>query len=151
MFFDNKGILLSHPLPEHTTMTGSYFANLVTMLREEIKHKRRGMLFRGVIMHCDNAAPHRSSTAQEALQNNGMTVMGHILYSPDLAPADFVLFSTMKDFIRGRRIDSRSALGSALYQWSQQQPEEWFAQVFQKWVKRWDSCIAFHGDYVEKQ
>jgi [histone H3]-lysine36 N-dimethyltransferase SETMAR len=62
-----------------------------------------GMLTHGVIIHADNASPHRSPTAQDALHENGFTFMGHPPYSPDLAPVDFALFSTMKDYIRGRK------------------------------------------------
>jgi hypothetical protein len=39
---------------------------------------------------------------QEFLANNNMTTLQHILYSPDLAAADFYLFPRPKSALKGR-------------------------------------------------
>ena len=123
----------------------------VTFAQGNQIESNRGKLSHGVVIHHDNAPAHHSVVIQDALHANGFTFMGHPPYSPDLAPADFALFSEMKNAIRGREFSCRSSLGSALYQWYSQLSEEWFTDVFRKWVRRWDHCVELSGDYIEKQ
>jgi len=60
-------------------------------------------------------------------------VVPHAPYSPDLAPSDFWLFPTLKDTLCGRTFSSRSALATAIFQWSQRTPKEAFAAAMQSW------------------
>jgi len=48
IFWDSKGVLLIHYIPDKTTMNGQYCANLLLKLRQAIKDKRRGILTRGI-------------------------------------------------------------------------------------------------------
>ncbi|UYV82663.1 hypothetical protein LAZ67_22000430 [Cordylochernes scorpioides] len=68
------------------TITGNYYANFVKQLRESIKEKRRGMLYRKIVYHQDNAPSHRSLQAMAAIYDFGFELSPHAPYSPDLAP-----------------------------------------------------------------
>jgi len=50
----------------------------------------------------------------------------------------------------GRTFSSCSAIGTAIFQWSQQTPKEAFAAAMQSWRQRREECVRLHGDYVEK-
>ena len=85
----------------------------------------------------------------EFLSSRGIQVIEHPPYSPDLAPADFFLFKTLKNDLAGVPAgDDRpeTRLGRTL----RRIPKEDFATAFQKWVRRWELCIEKAGDYVEK-
>ena len=51
-------------------------------------------------------------------------VLNHPLYSPDLSPCDFFLFTRLKKMFSGNKYASRSSLGSAIYQCLHQIPKE---------------------------
>lgn len=68
VFWDAKGILFVDYLPKGHTITGEYYANLLTELRQKIREKRRGMLSKGVIFHQDNAPAHTSVVAMAKIR-----------------------------------------------------------------------------------
>jgi hypothetical protein len=41
-----------------------------------------------------------------------MTVLGHLAYSPDLAPSDFFLFPKIKEILKGRRFGDTDVIRS---------------------------------------
>jgi len=63
IFWDCKGVLLADYIPQKTSMTGPYFGELRTNLRQAVKEKRRGILTRGPLLLHDNAAAHMSRVA----------------------------------------------------------------------------------------
>ena len=103
-------------------------------LREKRPNKPAAVLF-----HIDNAPPHRAARVHQFFDNN-IEVVPHAPYSPDLAPSDF----------RGRTFSSRSALATAIFQWSERTPKEAFAAAMQSWRERCEKCVCLQGDYVEK-
>lgn len=150
MFWDSEGVILTHCVPKSTTVTGaSYEAVLTSKLLPALQQKRPN---KGPIrfFHHDNAPPHRASQVQSFFQSNNFELIPHAPYSPDLAPSDFWLFPTMKDALRGRWYESRSAVASAIFQWVNHTPKEAFAGAMQAWRERCKKCIRLEGDYVEK-
>ncbi|KAI6651176.1 hypothetical protein LOD99_5527 [Oopsacas minuta] len=84
IFWDSKGPLLLDYLPKNTTVTGTYYADLMTKVREPIKKKNRGGMLKRIplILH-DNAQSHKSHLAQEAIKDCGFKQAQHPSYSPD--------------------------------------------------------------------
>ena len=151
IFWDSEGIILAHPVPKGTTITGRYYRDLLEkQLLPALRQKRPSLARRGFLLHQDNAPPHRANTVAEFLRDEHIETIPHPPYSPDLAPSDFWLFGELKDSLRGRRFPSRTALGGAIYQWGQHTSKEEFAKCYRSWVRRWERCVAKEGDYVEK-
>ena len=75
-------------LDKGRTITGDYYSTLLTTLREKIKMKRRGKLFKGVLFLQDNAPTHKSHVAMLKIRDLGFELLEHPPYSPDLAPSD---------------------------------------------------------------
>ena len=88
--------------------------------------------------------------ACDEVDDNNIEIVPHAPYSPDLAPRDLWLFPTMKDTLRGRTFSSRSALETAIFQWSERTPKEAFAAAMQSWLERCEKCVCLQADYVEK-
>jgi len=59
-------------------------------------------MYRGVLLHQDNAPAHTSSPKLAAIRNAGFELQRHPTYSPELAPSDFCLFLKLKGFMKGR-------------------------------------------------
>jgi len=58
IFSDYKGVLLMDYLPQKTTMTGPYYGEVLTNLRQAVKEMWRGILTRGPLLQHDNAPAH---------------------------------------------------------------------------------------------
>lgn len=150
VFWDMQGIILLEWLPEHETINSAYYVSILNKLKEAIKEKRRGKWSKGVWLQQDNARPHTSHQTTAALRELGFKCLPHPAYSPDLAPSDYWLFSSMKKPLRGHRYASLQALASAVSQWEKATPVEWFAEGLHKLPERWHKCIALHGGYIER-
>jgi len=103
IFWDCKGVLLMDYLPQKTTITGRYYGEVLTNLRQAVKEKRRGMLTRGPLLLHGNAPAYMSRVAQVVLKDIGFEQLSHPPYSPDLTPSDFYLFRHLKQDLRGTR------------------------------------------------
>ena len=101
VFWDAKGVIMLDFLPNRSTITGVYYANLLDQLRTAICEKRQGKLSKGVLLQQDNARIHTCKVAMDAVERNGYELIPHPAYSPDLAPSDFFLFPNLKKDIRG--------------------------------------------------
>jgi transposase len=55
-----------------------------------------------LLLHFDNASPHRSRATQAFLQENDLDILPAPAYSPDLAPSDFFLFGYLKGELKGK-------------------------------------------------
>ena len=51
--------------------------------------------------------------------------------------------------LSGRRYSSRSALGSAVYQWLNSIPKADYFAAFRSWISRLETCISVKGEYFE--
>jgi hypothetical protein len=60
--------------------------------------RKQGELWRdhSLILHHDNKPAHSSLRVLQFLEGKGISAMDHLLYSPDLAPADFWLFPKLE-------------------------------------------------------
>ncbi len=71
----------------------------------------------------------------------GIKTFCHPPYSQDLAPCDFWLFPKLKG-CRYETIEEMKETVDTL-------PQEDFHGAFQKFLERWNKCIAAGGDYFE--
>ena len=101
VFWDAKGVIMLDFLPKRSSITGVYYANLLDQLRTAIHEKRRGKLYKGVLLQQDNARVHTCKVAMDAVERNGYELIPHPAYSPDLAPSHFFQFPNLKKDIRG--------------------------------------------------
>lgn len=150
LFFDSQGIVARVPVPEGTSVTGSFYKDFV--LSQVVQHyatarPRTGV--RGVKLLHDNAPAHKSALVNSYLEDNHIETLPHPPYSPDLSPCDFWLNPYIKNYLRGRRFESRQAVGSALFQCLNTIPKEAFKNAFTEWIKRLEKCIQVKGEYFE--
>ena len=104
IFWYYKGVLLVDYLPQNTTMTGPYYGEVLTNLRQAVKERRRGMLTRGpLLLHDDAPGARVSSCTGRIVKDIGFQQLFHPPYSPDLVPSNFYLFRHLKLHLRGTR------------------------------------------------
>ncbi|GBM96265.1 hypothetical protein AVEN_134449-1 [Araneus ventricosus] len=83
------------------------------------------------------------------LQRFGWEVFYHPPYSPDLAPSDFHLFAHMKRWLGGQ-IFTTDELQTSVQNWLKTQATAFYDEGIGKLVPRYDKCMNWNGDYVEK-
>jgi len=76
--------------------------------------------------------------------------MGHLPYSPDLAPSDYHLFLHLKKFLGGKRFDDGDDQKDAMQKRLTSQAAAFYEEGIQKLVPRYDKCLNNGGEYVEK-
>ena len=90
---------------------------LADRMKPAIRSKRRGLLWKGVVLLHDNARPHTDAHTAETLRKPKFEVMAHPPYSPDLPPSDYHLFRALKEALRGRRFTSDQDVKEAVHAW----------------------------------
>ena len=115
IFCDTKGIVLNHMVPDKTVVNGDYYSGVLRdQLRRAIRDKRLELYMSRFILHQDNAPVHVSRVVKQTMSDLNIEPLQQPPYSPDLAICDFFLFSTVKDHLRGRKLESRGELGTAI-------------------------------------
>ena len=80
----------------------------------------------GLFLH-NNAPAHRALATQKKLACLGFQCLDHPLYSPDLAPSDYHLFSGLKKKqLKGRHFTSDAEAIAAAETWLDGQISEYF-------------------------
>ena len=150
VFWDADGILLINYLQKGQKINGTYYASLLTQLREKIKFKHRRKLTKGVLFHQGNTPVHKSVIAMAAIHDCGFKLIDHPPNSPDLAPSDFHLFPKLKTAISGTHFQSDDDVIHALDDFLNSQEKDFFKSGIEALKHRWQKCIDTEGDYVEK-
>ena len=89
----------------------------------------------------NNTPVHNSILVTDYLSKMGIKIVPQPLYSPDLAPCDFWLFSKLRSCCY-ETVEEMKEVTDMLTQ-------EDFHGVFQKLLERYNKCIAAGGDYFE--
>ena len=135
-FWDYNGVILKEPVPAGTPISKTYYANLlIDKLHPEIKERRRGLISAGVILHHDNASAHTSYYVLSTIHNLRYELLRRPPYSPDLAPSDY-LFPLLKNYLKERHYEVRSALDSSIYQCLNGAPKDVFTAAIQQLPER---------------
>ena len=150
VFWDHKGIILIEFLPQGETINASRYCETLKKLRRAIQNKRRGLLQKGVCLLHDNARPHTANATKQLLESFGWDVLNHPAYSPDLAPSDYHLFTSLKMHMGGKKFSTDEEVKVEVKNWAKEVAAEFFDQGIKKLIPRLTTCIERDGDYVEK-
>ena len=101
-----------------------------------------------LLLH-NNAPSHNETIVKQFLAQWKVTVLNHPTYSPDLAPADYVLFPKVKSHLKGRLFDSISDIQKAVTSTLNTIAKVDFYKGIQKLYDRADLCWQLEGMYVE--
>jgi histone-lysine N-methyltransferase SETMAR len=100
-FFDSKGVIYTNYVPWGTTVNGDYIIKALKNFLKALCLKRPDLEHGEWMFHWDNAPVHTAEKVQRFLAKKQIQVIPHPPYSPDLAPADYFLFPTLKRELAG--------------------------------------------------
>ena len=148
IFFKSNGPVLIHAVDEGKTIDHNYYIeNCLKPVVKEIWKQRKSAGTKGIKLLHDNARPHIHSDVINYLTEEGIIIMPHPPYSPDLAPCDYWL----NDYIKRNLTDQpdEKSLARAVSKVMKTIPKEEFKKTFDKLLERMELCINNHGDYFE--
>lgn len=150
-FFGKTGHITSVPLENQGTVTAEWYVTtcIPKVFQQWRKHHARSGI-RRILWHHDNAPAHKAARTNEFFEENGVQMLSHPPYSPDLAPCDFFLFPVIKKKLRGKRFPSPEDAVNAFITAINDMPGEEWDSAFQKWFVRMKLCVECGGEYFEK-
>jgi transposase len=88
------GFPLIVTLPKGCTFNAEYYRDNILAALTQFQPGDNG---RKLIVHADNAKAHTAQKCRTFCEENGLRLVLHPLYSPNLAPSDFFLFGYVKE------------------------------------------------------
>jgi histone-lysine N-methyltransferase SETMAR len=148
-FFDSKGLINMNFMPRGRTVTAADIIEALTSFLRVLKEKRLMMTAGNWWFHWDNMPVHTAALVTNLMTARRFQIMEHPPYLPDLAPADFVLFPSVK-----RELADKTLTKETL-------KKEWegvvrtlsaadFTSVFRWRYDRCKKCVNIAGGSVQK-
>ena len=108
VLWDQKGVVYYElPKPGETVNTGRYRQKMINLNHALIEKRPEWARRHGkVILLNDNAPAHKAKPVQDTIKTLGWELLPHPPYSPDLAPSDLYLFSSMGNAMAEQHFDS---------------------------------------------
>lgn len=148
IFFKSNGWLWIHAVDRGDTVDGGYYIdNCLEPLVEELREQRPNSGVKGIKLLHDNAKPHVALEVKNFLKDEGLAVMPHPPYSPDLSPCDFWLFDYIKRNLEDHQ--NKDSLFKAVSKIIENIPEKEYKKAFDKLLERMQLCIDNKGEYFE--
>ena len=145
-FFDSTGMIYMHWVPAGQRVNKEYYVEVLREFRKRFRRKRPA-LFKSVQWHYhqNNAPVHNSIIVTDYLTKMSIKTVPQPPYSPDLAPCDFWLFPKL----RGCHYEIIEEMKEAVTKVIDTLTQEDFHGTFQKFVERYNKCVAAGRDYFE--
>jgi histone-lysine N-methyltransferase SETMAR len=101
-----------------------------------------------VLPQQDNARPHTAKkTLQKIEELEGIELLPHPAFSPDLEPSDYYLFCSIAQFLHGKTFESVADVEVAVEECFASKDKGWFYQVFKDLAEKWVKTIEHEDLY----
>lgn len=148
IIFKSTGVLHVQCIKRGETINSDYYIeNCLGPAIQEINKQRPTSGTTNMKFLHDNARPHVTESVRTFLDQNGITIIDHPPYSPDLAPSDFWLFDKIKRHLSDHT-DAES-LKREITSLVENIPTKEYRKTYKKWLERLDLCIKNKGHYFE--
>jgi histone-lysine N-methyltransferase SETMAR len=103
-----------------------------------------------MLLQQDNASPHtEKKTLQKIEELEGIELLPHPAFSPDLEPSDYYLFRCMARFLRDKKFQSVADVEVAANKFFASKDKEWSYQAFKELAEKWLKTTEHDGLYFE--
>ena len=135
---------------EGQTVKQVFYKEVLTNLHERVRRRRPEMWKNDSwVLHQDNSPAHNDLFVKSFLTKHKITVLEHLLYSPDLVPCDFFLFPKIKSALKGTRFESVDAMKAKSTELMNKLSEDDLQHCFQQWKIRMERCRDGGREYIQ--
>ena len=109
VWWNYEGVLHFELVPDGHAVDADLYTQQLDRVYAVLRDRYPALINRKhVLLQQDNAPAHRAKLTQQKIQElEGIELLPHPAYSPDLAPSDYYLFRAIAHFLRGRRFKDR--------------------------------------------
>lgn len=150
VYWCSSGILFWELLQKGQTFKSNVYRRHMQQVEQKILRLLYQNEWNGpVFVLEDNASSHKSSKSKNFMKNNlHWNVLSHPPYSPDIAPSDYYLFLSLKDFLRGKQFNNQGDLEDELEDYFHSRQPDFYKRGLEKLPKRWLNVYNNHGKYI---
>ncbi|UYV74144.1 hypothetical protein LAZ67_11002237 [Cordylochernes scorpioides] len=151
VWWDQTGVVYFKLLKPGETVNTSRYEQQMHSLIEALNEKRPELREKHnkLILQHDNAPAHNATVVKNTIKDLGWELLPHPPYSPDLAPSDYHLFTSLGHALKNQEFSNSDILRKWLVDWFDSKGIEFFRQGIRKLPERWSECIANQGNYFE--
>ncbi len=102
---------------------------------------------KGVILLHDNGRPHVAHLTQQKIKQLGWEILSHPSWSPDLAPSDYHLFLSVRNYLCNKHYEDFDELNSDLIAFFKSKPDSFYRRGIELLPERWAKVVENNGDY----
>lgn len=148
IFWDQRGVLWYELLKPGETFYGARYNHQLTVLNRAIRQTRPECEFRHdrIIILDDNPTPH---CTKKLVKSYNWEALPHPPYSPDLAPSNYHLFTSMGHALNDSHFNSYKGVQKWLDERIAGKNEQIFLNRIHKLTEGWSKCVASEGKYFE--
>jgi histone-lysine N-methyltransferase SETMAR len=85
---------------------------------------------------------------QQTIEQFGWEALAHPSWSPDLAPSDYHLFLSLRNYLQNKYYEDFDELKSDLTVFLESQPASFFKRGIELLPARWAKVVENNGDYI---
>ena len=147
IFWDKYGILLTEYLPGETAISSPHYASILEGLCYGVVEKCGGKVSdRALLLH-DSGPVYKCNIVQTVIRKAGFIELNHPIYSSDIAPSAYYLFSNLKKFPRGRNFSRNNETISTVEDYLNNLDSEFFCKGMESLRDHWHRVIANEDQY----
>ena len=95
-----------------------------------------------MLFHQDNALSHKSVKMMAKLYESGFELLPHLLYSPDLIPSGFFLFSDLMRMLTGKKFSADEEIIAETKAYFETKNKSYYKYGIEKLCDQYNRCIA---------
>lgn len=152
VWWNFEGIIHFEVLPEGQTITAELYSAQLDRMYQQLAIKYPALVNRKrVLLQQDNARPHTARVTQNKItQLEGIEILPHPAFSPDLAPSDYHLFRSMAHFLRGRQFENIEQVENGCREFFLSKDKAWYQSGIEQLAHRWITTVEHNGLYFSE-
>jgi hypothetical protein len=141
---NSLGFSLIVALPKGRTFNAEYHRDNILAELTQFQPEDDGKI---LVVHADNARTHTAQKCRTFCEEDGLRLVPHPPYSPDLAPSGFFLFCYVKERLKGMVFPSYAELLDAIGEVVIVIESETLTTLFEYCMERLERMSKNNGDY----
>ena len=149
VWWNYEGVIHFELVPNGRTVNSSLYCEQLHRVYEILCNRYPALVNRNaVLLQQDNAKPHTSRVTRQKIEElNGIELLPHPPYSPDLAPSDYYLFRSMAHFLKGRHFENFDEVENGCREFFESKNPEWYRSGIEQLAHRWLETVEHGGLY----
>lgn len=151
VWWNYQGVIHYELVPEGQAVNAKLYSEqldrMYTVLHQKypaIVNRKRALLLQ------DNAKPHTANLTMRKIEElEGVDLLPHPAYSPELSPSDYHLFRSMAHFLKGRSFKNEQEVDEGCRQFFASKPPDWYKRGIESLARRWLTIIEHDGLFFE--